>query len=58
MPVPGGRFDQCCNAQAVVATDSLLVIAAEVTQAPNDKQQLDPMLDKIAETARGPIGVR
>jgi hypothetical protein len=49
MPVPGGGFDQCYNAQAVVATDSLLVIAAEVTQAPNDKQQLEPMLDKIAD---------
>jgi transposase len=49
MPVSGGGFDQCYNAQAVVATDSLLVIAAEVTQAPNDKQQLEPMLDKIAD---------
>ncbi len=27
---------------------SLLVIGADVTQAPNDKQQLQPMLDKIA----------
>jgi hypothetical protein len=49
MPVAGGGFEQCYNAQAVVATDSMLVIAAEVTQAPNDKQQLAPMLDKIAD---------
>lgn len=49
MPVAGGGFDQCYNAQAVVASGSLLVVAAEVTQAPNDKQQLEPMLDKIAE---------
>ncbi len=49
MPKAGGGFDQCYNAQAVVATDSMLVIAAEVTQAPNDKQQLEPMLDKIAD---------
>ncbi len=48
MPVPGGGFEQCYNAQAVVAAGSLLVIAADVTQAPNDKQQLEPMLDKIA----------
>ena len=27
---------------------SLLVIAADVTQAPNDKQQLEPMLDRLA----------
>ena len=48
MPVPGGGFEQCYNAQAAVAAGSLLVIAADVTQAPNDKQQLEPMLDKIA----------
>jgi transposase len=47
MPVPGGGFDQCYNAQAVVA-DNLLVVAAEVVQAANDKQQLAPMLDKVA----------
>jgi transposase len=49
MPMPGGGFEQCYNAQAVVAAGSLLVIAADVVQAPNDKQQLEPMLDKIAE---------
>jgi hypothetical protein len=47
MPVAGGGFDQCYNAQAVVAAESLLVIAAEVVQAPNDKQQIAPMLEKI-----------
>ena len=47
MPVAGGGFDQCYNAQAVVATDSLLVVASNVVQAPNDKQQLEPMLDKL-----------
>jgi transposase len=47
MPVAGGGFDQCFNAQAVVATESLLVIAGEVVQAPNDKQQIAPMLEKI-----------
>jgi transposase len=47
MPVAGSGFEQCYNAQAVVAEGSLLVIAAEVVQAPNDKQQLVPMLDKM-----------
>jgi len=47
MPVAGGGFDQCYNAQAVVATGSLLVVASEVSQAPNDKQQLEPMLGKL-----------
>jgi transposase len=47
MPVSGGGFEQCYNAQAVVAEDSLLVVATNVVQAPNDKQQLEPMLAKI-----------
>ena len=47
MPVAGGGFDQCYNAQAVVTTESLLVIAGEIVQAPNDKQQIAPMLEKI-----------
>jgi len=46
MPVAGGGFEQCYNAQAVVAEGSLLVIAGDVVQAPNDKQQLEPMLAK------------
>lgn len=49
MPVAGGGFEQCYNAQAAVAAGSLLVIAAAVTQAPNDKQQLAPMLGRIAD---------
>jgi transposase len=48
MPVTGGGFEQCYNAQAVVAAGSLLVVAADVVQAPNDKRQLSPMLDKLA----------
>jgi hypothetical protein len=47
MPVAGGGFEQCYNAQAVVAADSLLVIAAQVVQAPNHKQQIEPMLKRI-----------
>ena len=47
MPVAGGGFEQCYNAQAVVAADSLLVIAAQVVQAPNDKQQIEPMRERI-----------
>src|SRR4029450_2000985 len=36
------------TAQAVVAAGSLLGVAAEVAQAANDKQQLQPMLNKLA----------
>ena len=49
MPVPGGGYDQCYNAQAAVAADSLLVVACDVTQATNDKQQVDPMLEKLTD---------
>jgi transposase len=47
MKVAGGGFDQCYNAQAVVATGSMLIVATEVTQAANDKEQLVPMIEKI-----------
>jgi transposase len=47
MPISGGGFEQCYNAQAVVAEGSLLVVATNVVQAPNDKQQIEPMLAKI-----------
>jgi len=47
MPVAGGGFEQCYNAQAVVAAGSLLVVAAQVVQATNDKQQIGPMLERI-----------
>jgi transposase len=58
MPVAGGGFEQCYNAQAVVAADSLLVIATHVVQAANDKQQLAPMLAKVTALpdALGEVG--
>jgi transposase len=37
MKVAGGGFEQCYNAQAVVAEGSLLVLAHNVVQAPNDR---------------------
>jgi len=46
--VASGGFEQCYNAQAVVTADSLLVVVADVVQAANDKQQLEPMLGKLA----------
>ena len=48
MPVPGGGFEQCYNAQACVAAGCLLVVANNVVQAANDKQQVEPMLGKLA----------
>ena len=55
MPVAGGGFDQCYNAQAAVAGGSLLVVATDVVQAANDKNQVEPMLGKI-EALPGTLG--
>ena len=44
MKVSGGSFDQCFNAQAAVDTESMLVVAPHVTQAGNDKEQVEPTL--------------
>ncbi|WP_295606140.1 IS1182 family transposase [uncultured Lamprocystis sp.] len=47
MPVAGGGFEQCYNAQAVVDTASLIVMLPWVTQEVNDKQQVVPMLERL-----------
>ena len=44
MPVAGGGFEQAYNAQAAVDAPTMLVVATGVTQAPNDKEQVEPML--------------
>ena len=51
MPVAGGGFEQCYNAQAGVDAHTMLVVAATLTQAPNDKQQVQAMLKVLQEQA-------
>jgi len=53
MKVAGGGFEQCYNAQAVVDTESMLILAPHVTQATNDKEQVEPMLEKIRANPEG-----
>lgn len=48
MPTSGGGFEQSYNAQAAVDTDTMLVVAAHVTQACNDKRQITPTLQAVA----------
>ena len=48
MPVSGGGFEQSYNAQAGVDALTMLVVATGVTQATNDKQQVEPMLETLA----------
>jgi transposase len=47
MPVAGGGFEQCYNAQAAVAAGSMLVVTTDVVQAPNDKHEVEPTLEKL-----------
>ncbi|MBK5966298.1 IS5/IS1182 family transposase [Thiocystis minor] len=51
MPVAGGGFEQCYNAQALVDTETMLVMIPQVTQATNDKQQIPPLLERLAAQA-------
>ena len=53
MKVAGGGFDQCFNAQALVDTESMLILVAHVSQDTNDKQQVAPMVDKMQANPEG-----
>ncbi|MEA3210842.1 MAG: hypothetical protein QOE70_3899 [Chthoniobacter sp.] len=43
----GDHFEQAYNAQAAVDTESLLIVGARVSDAPNDKEQLVPTLAAV-----------
>jgi transposase len=49
MPLSGGGFEQSYNAQAVVDVDSLLIVEQHVTQKPNDKEEMEPALEKLGQ---------
>lgn len=48
----GAHFEQAYNAQAAVETDSRLIVAARVTAAPNDKEQLVPTVQAVPPAIR------
>jgi hypothetical protein len=48
LPVTGGGFEPCDNAQSLVDTESLLVSIPQVTQATNDQQPIVPMRERLA----------
>jgi transposase len=49
----GGHFEQAYNAQAAVDTEgSMLVLGGYVTDAPNDKQQLEAAVDSVPPEVR------
>ena len=49
MKVSGGGFEQCYNGQLAVDMDSLLIVNTDTVQACNDKQQIQPALERLAE---------
>ena len=53
MKTSGGGFEQCYNGQAVVDSESMLILAPHLTQAGNDKEQIAPMLDAVQALPEG-----
>ena len=51
MPAGGGEFVQGYNAQAAVEHDSHLVVGNHVSQATNDKREVEPALNELAKVA-------
>lgn len=49
MPATGKGFEQSYNAQAAVDTESLLIVATGMAQVATDRQQVEPMLEALAE---------
>ena len=50
-------FQQCYNAQAAVTVGTQLIVAADVVQAANDKQQLHPLVEQVIANVGVPDGV-
>jgi transposase len=51
-----GSFVQAYNAQIAVDGEAQIIVAAEITQQSNDKQQLAPMLDQVKQnTGASPV---
>ena len=53
----GQHFEQAYNAQAAVDTDSYLIVGRYVTDAPNDKEQLKPVIESIPKEVLNPKNV-
>lgn len=47
MPSSGGGFEQAYNVQAAVDIETHLVVTQFATQATNDKEQVEPALDRL-----------
>ncbi len=57
MKAGGSHFEQAYNAQAAVDTETFLIVGQLVTDAPTDKQQLNPALESIPREVAVPENV-
>jgi IS5 family transposase len=48
MPSSDKGFMQAYNAQAAVDVDTMLIVESHVSQAPNDKKEINPALSSLA----------
>ena len=46
-----GSFEQCYNGQAAVDDKCQVIVASRLTQAPNDKEQIEPMLEEMEKSS-------
>lgn len=49
MKMASGAFDQAYNCQAAVDSKAQVIVACRATAAPNDKEQVAPMVEQIEE---------
>jgi len=50
-------FQQCYNVQAAVDTNTMLIVGGFVSDAPNDKEQLEPVIQAISPAVGKPVNV-
>ncbi len=49
MPTSGGGFEQAYNAQAAVDMDTMIVVATDLSNNPNDKREMEPVVEKLVK---------
>jgi len=53
----GDGFQQCYNVQAAVDTSTMLIVGGFVSDAPNDKEQLEPIVQAISPAVGKPVNL-
>ncbi|MBU0964873.1 MAG: transposase, partial [Proteobacteria bacterium] len=53
MPSSDKGFEQAYNAQAAVDVDTMLIVESHISQAPNDKQEINPAISGLVSLPEG-----